>query len=87
VVIKGFPWRQTVCVRGHDHLRADGELVYENRYVIWGQLVWGRLKEYEVYEDTEKTEAFDRWSVRTRSRSISCAGWLTNWSVPGRLTG
>src|SRR5947209_14224709 len=50
VIVKGFPWRQTLCIRGHDHLRApDGELVYENRYVMWCELVWGRLKRYEVY--------------------------------------
>jgi ketosteroid isomerase-like protein len=62
VVLKGFPWNQTVCVRGHDYLRsADGELVYENRYVIWGRMAWGLLKEYEVYEDTQKAKAFDDW--------------------------
>jgi hypothetical protein len=62
VVLKGFPWNQTVCVRGHDYLRSpEGELVYENRYVIWGRLVWGRMKEYEVYEDTEKSKALDKW--------------------------
>jgi hypothetical protein len=62
VVLKGFPWRQTVCVRGHDHLRTpDGELVYDNRYVIWGHLKWGLLKEYEVYEDTQKSKALDEW--------------------------
>lgn len=62
VVLKGFPWRQTLCIRGRDQLRsAGGELVYENRYVIWGRLKWGRLKRYEVYEDTQRTEAFDRW--------------------------
>jgi hypothetical protein len=62
VVLKGFPWNQTVCVRGHDLLRTpEGELVYDNRYVIWGRIVWGRMKEYEVYEDTEKTKALDQW--------------------------
>jgi ketosteroid isomerase-like protein len=62
VVVKGFPWKQTVCVRGHDYLRSpQGELVYENRYVIWGHMTWGRLKEYEVYEDTEKATALDQW--------------------------
>jgi hypothetical protein len=62
VIVKGFPWRQTVCVRGHDHLRTSaGELVYENRYVIWGRMTWGRLREFEVYEDTEKVKAFDDW--------------------------
>lgn len=62
VILKGFPWRQTICIRGRDQMRSDtGELVYENRYVIWGRLKWGRLKRYEVYEDTQKTAAFDRW--------------------------
>jgi ketosteroid isomerase-like protein len=62
VVVKGFPWRQTLCVRGHDHLRSQaGELVYENRYVIWGRLEWGKLKHYEVYEDTQKSKALDAW--------------------------
>jgi ketosteroid isomerase-like protein len=64
VIVKGFPWRMTLGVRGRDHLRSDaGELVYENRYVIWGHLRWFKLKRYEVYEDTQKTVVFDRWLV------------------------
>ena len=67
VVLKGFPWNQTVCVRGHDFLRSpEGELVYENRYVIWGHLRWFKLKRYEVYEDTQKTVVFDRWLVENQ---------------------
>lgn len=62
VVLKGFPWRQTICIRGHDFLdSAQGERVYENRYVIWGRLSWGLLRDYEVYEDTQKTEALDEY--------------------------
>jgi ketosteroid isomerase-like protein len=62
VVAKGPPWNMTICVRGTDHLKAPmGETVYENRYVIWGRMAWGLLKEYEVYEDTQKTEAFDEY--------------------------
>lgn len=65
VIVKGFPWRATVCIRGHDHLDApDGERVYDNRYVIWGQLRWGRLRRYEVYEDTERVTALDDWLTR-----------------------
>jgi ketosteroid isomerase-like protein len=62
VVLKGFPWRQTVCVRGHVHLDdpRDGR-VYDNRYVIWGRIAWGKLREYEVYEDTEKSRELDRY--------------------------
>ncbi len=74
VVLKGFPWRQTLCVRGRDHLRApDGELVYANRYVIWGRLAWGRLKEYEVYEDTQKSKALDEWLERHEPLAVSAS--------------
>lgn len=62
VVAVGPPWRMTVCMRGHDFAHSpEGELVYENRYVLWGRLRWGKLQDYEVYEDTEQTAKFDRW--------------------------
>jgi ketosteroid isomerase-like protein len=62
VVAGGFPWNMTVCVRGHDYLDhpRDGR-VYDNRYVLWAHLRWGRVKDYEVYEDTLETARFDRW--------------------------
>jgi ketosteroid isomerase-like protein len=65
VVLKGFPWRQTVCVRGHIHLDdpEDGR-VYDNRYVIWGRMAWGKMRAYEVYEDTEQTRALDQWLTK-----------------------
>ena len=62
VVLKGFPWKQTICIRGIDHLDStEGERMYENRYVIWGRLAWGKLREYEVYEDTQKSKALDEY--------------------------
>ena len=65
VVLKGLPWRQTICVRGHIHLDDSREgRVYENRYVIWGRIAWGKLREYEVYEDTEETRRLDEYLVR-----------------------
>jgi ketosteroid isomerase-like protein len=62
VILKGFPWHQTICVRGNIHLddRKDGR-VYDNRYVIWGRIAWGKLREYEVYEDTEKSRKLDEY--------------------------
>ena len=65
VVLKGFPWHQTICVRGHIHLDdpKDGR-VYGNRYVIWGRIAWGKLREYEVYEDTEETRRLDEYLAR-----------------------
>jgi ketosteroid isomerase-like protein len=62
VVVKGPPWATTLVVRGRIHLRSPaGETVYENRYVIWGRMSWGRLREYEVYEDTEKSTTLDEY--------------------------
>ena len=62
VVVTGPPWRATVCVRGHDHVDApDGRRVYENRFVIWGRMSWGRLREYEVYEDTDRPDGLDEY--------------------------
>lgn len=66
VVLKGFPWKQTICIRGRDHLDSPGgERVYENRYVIWGRISWGKLREYEVYEDTQKSKALDEYLAST----------------------
>jgi hypothetical protein len=66
VILKGFPWRQSICVRGHIHLDdTDEGRVYENRYVIWGRIAWGKLREYEVYEDTERSRGLDEYLDRT----------------------
>jgi ketosteroid isomerase-like protein len=60
VVAGGFPWNMTACIRGRSWRDTPkGERVYDNRYVIWAKLRWGRVKEYEVYEDTEKAQALD----------------------------
>jgi hypothetical protein len=62
VVAKGPPWNTTLTVRGTIQLRSsEGEAVYDNRYVIWGRMAWGKLREYEVYEDTQKSAALDQY--------------------------
>lgn len=62
VILKGFPWRQTICVRGHIHLDdPDDGRVYDNRYVLWGRIAWGKLREYETYEDTQKSKRLDAY--------------------------
>jgi ketosteroid isomerase-like protein len=71
VVIKGFPWKQTVVVRGQDHLDSpEGERVYYNRYVIWGRLKWGLLREYEVYEDTHAPLELDEYLAAKRPEAL-----------------
>jgi ketosteroid isomerase-like protein len=60
VAASGFPWKMTVCIRGRSYWDSpQGERVYDNRFVIWGKLRWGKLYDYEVYEDTEKAQALD----------------------------
>jgi hypothetical protein len=64
VIAKGPPWNTTLVVRGPIHLRSPaGEIVWENRYVIWGRMSWGLLREYEVYEDTQRSAELDEYLV------------------------
>jgi ketosteroid isomerase-like protein len=61
VVISGPAWKTTFCIRATVHADDDsGRRVYENRAVLWGRMRWGLVHEYEVYEDTHRTEALDR---------------------------
>ena len=65
VVAAGPPWNATLSIRGHDYVRSPrGETVYENRYVLWARLRWGRIYEEETYEDTEKPLVLDTWLVQ-----------------------
>ena len=72
VVCTGWPWRATMCIRGHDFLRSpEGETVYENRYVIWANVRWGRTTRLEVYEDTQKAKALDLWLEANEGRLVA----------------
>jgi ketosteroid isomerase-like protein len=67
VVASGPPWRMTLVLRGTDRFdEPDGTPVYDNRYVLWARTRWGRIYDYEAYEDTERSLAFDAYlSLRT----------------------
>jgi ketosteroid isomerase-like protein len=68
VVVQGPPWNMTICLRSTDRLDTpEGETVYSNRYVIWGRMAWGRLREYEVYEDTQKLKGFDEYLAQRQA--------------------
>jgi ketosteroid isomerase-like protein len=67
VIATGPPWHTRLVIRARDYLRdGQGQTVYENRYVIWGRMRWGRLKEYEVYEDTHRANELDGWLAEHR---------------------
>jgi hypothetical protein len=75
VVAKGFPWNTTVVVRGTVHLKTPaGDTVYDNRYVIWGRAAWGLMKEYEVYEDTQKNAGLDDYLAAQEQQTQEQAG-------------
>jgi ketosteroid isomerase-like protein len=62
ILVSGPPWNTTVCARFDDAAHApDGALVYENRAVIFLKIRWAKIVSEEVFEDTEKVAAFDRW--------------------------
>lgn len=33
--------------------------------MIWGRISWGLLRDYEVYEDTQKSKVLDRYLAST----------------------
>lgn len=73
IVVAGwFPWSLTVCVKLTDRaLDPEGDTVYENRGVIFGKIVWGKIKSYELFlEDTQKVAAFDDYlAAQPKSQS------------------
>jgi ketosteroid isomerase-like protein len=71
VVVQGPPWNMTICLRSTDHLATpEGKTVYSNRYVIWGRMAWGLLREYEVYEDTQKLGPLDEYLANREGAPI-----------------
>jgi ketosteroid isomerase-like protein len=64
ILVSGPPWNTRACLRFTDALTLpDGSRPYENTGVIYARIVWGRLKAYEVHENTDRTIAFDAWLV------------------------
>jgi uncharacterized protein (TIGR02246 family) len=62
ILVNGPPWRTTVCVLFTDRaLDPSGTPVYENRAVLFGRIVWGKIVYHEDFEDTEKVAAFDEY--------------------------
>jgi len=62
ILVNGPPWRTTVCVLFSDRaLDPSGTPVYENRAVLFGRIVWGKIVYHEDFEDTEKVAAFDEY--------------------------
>lgn len=61
ILVNGPPWRTRAAIRVH-HSFDDppGVEVYANRAVLWVDLVWGRIRAQEDYEDTQRVAADDQ---------------------------
>lgn len=60
VLVNGPPWRTRICVLFSDRATRSGEVIYENRAVLYAHVRWGKITYQEDFEDTHKIEAFDR---------------------------
>ena len=59
ILVNGPPWRTTVCVVFTvEATDAAGEVVYQNRAVLFARAVWGKIVYQEDFEDTHRIEAF-----------------------------
>lgn len=62
ILVNGPPWRMTVCVLFTDRATdTAGKTVYENRAILFGRVVWGKIVYQEDFEDTHKVEEFDAY--------------------------
>lgn len=62
ILVAGPPWNTRACLVFTDHAKdPSGNVVYENRGVIYAKARWGKIVDYTVFEDTEKVAEFDRY--------------------------
>jgi ketosteroid isomerase-like protein len=60
ILVNGPPWRMRVCVLFTDRaLDDEGNIVYENRVVLFARARWGNIVYQEDFLDTQRVEAFD----------------------------
>jgi ketosteroid isomerase-like protein len=61
ILVNGPPWRTTIAVFFTATARDDrGVLVYDNRAILFVRARWGKIVYQEDFEDTHKSEAFER---------------------------
>lgn len=62
IVVDGWPWNTSICVRLSDEAKApDGRVVYANRAMIFAKIRWGKITFQEDYEDTQRVVEFDKY--------------------------
>ncbi len=60
ILVNGPPWNTRAAVRVHHGIVDEhGNETYSNRAVLMVRTTWGKVREQEDYEDTERVAAFD----------------------------
>jgi ketosteroid isomerase-like protein len=66
ILVNGPPWNMRVAVRANDYIPGpDGRDVYNNRFVDFFEIRWGRIIRLETFEDTERVAEWDRRQAAT----------------------
>jgi ketosteroid isomerase-like protein len=61
ILVNGPPWHLRVAIRAYAYqLGPDGSDQYNNRAIDFMDMRWGRIVRWELYEDSERSAAWDR---------------------------
>lgn len=60
VVANGPPWNMRICTRGRDRIDLPDGSRYENAWVQYARISWGKIREDRVYLDTQRVAQLDR---------------------------
>jgi ketosteroid isomerase-like protein len=69
ILVNGPPWRTTIAVFFTASAVYDDVVAYDNRAILFARARWGKIQYQEDFEDTHKSEAFDRYLQERRSSS------------------
>ena len=62
ILVNGPPWNTRLAVLFTDEATdGEGNVVYENRAVLFARIRWGKIVHQEDFEDTQKVAEFDRF--------------------------
>ncbi len=77
ILVNGPPWKTRVAIRARDHNAPSqpGQAgAYNNRFIDYLDIRWGRIHRFEVYEDTERTAEWDHDLAADTTIKTSPAG-------------
>ena len=61
IVVNGPPWRTTVCLLFTVQAIREGNVVYDNRAIVFARARWGKIFYHEDFENTHNIEAFEHY--------------------------